>query len=911
MGQVGAPAQVRAVSGAEIDVTVVVMVDRGSTDLADTLLSLRTQDAHHRCEYLILDLSGTTATSEQLTVFLRSEPSAKHIVAGVGDVADVLKGALAAAQGQFLSFVWEGERISPELLARRLKAMKDWTDIVVGGGPHQTGTDPSPIWSREFSRNKRVVSLFEAPRLLHDYRLGDKLFRREMFIDALAQYSRGDLVDLFATVQKILLRSDRISIIPLREQAESFPRNTPLHEDELPGEAILRLVEAMKALLSRLGRSRRKAVRLYIVRALSPLLYEPSGYFEADDIELAFSRIRVVLEALKPAFVVEVIPSFRYRLGFYAAFADDYDLFVDRRAVDFEVHARDQDLYFVRGDVNSGAAFQLLRIVNPRAFVESFTVDSGQATITGRLELPGVPQHQLTDLKVRISAAGKGLGGFVSVFPREARVAGREVHVSEWELKINPRLVHGRKYLDFRIETKTGGLTIRARLTIGIARSSRVWNLPDGGRCQVFPDVEHRVSLRYLAPAKNRKATARRWRLLAIKEDMKAVRDRRPLAHLRIARVLTLPLRSRQYWLISERGDTAQDNGYALFEWVRKHHPEVRARFVLRKDSDSWTSLPSRQHVVRHSSFRHKLLMLQSRVLISSQDIDSYMLPDGWNRVAFRNEISPRLAQKRVFLQHGVTQNGVGMQLHRGVTALGLLVCSSPQELSYLQRMTGYKEELVGTGMPRLDALFTSRAKPKTRSILLMPTWRRYLVAPSYQQNAVDPGNFVGSEYERFYSELIRDERLHAILEEFDLTIDFVPHYEVAAHFSAESTHERIRVIVDGGVSLAEKLRTTPLLVTDFSSVSFDVAYAGSPVIHALFDAEDFYARHYQPGWYDPRNAGVGPCADNVEGVIRLIGQAATRGFTVEEKFAERTAAYFMYEDSANTERTFEAISGL
>ena len=48
---------------------------------------------------------------------------------------------------------------------------------------------------------------------------------------------------------------------------------------------------------------------------------------------------------------------------------------------------------------------------------------------------------------------------------------------------------------------------------------------------------------------------------------------------------LTLKLRNKKIWLISENGLTASDNGYYLFKHIRSEHPDIKAYYVINKSS--------------------------------------------------------------------------------------------------------------------------------------------------------------------------------------------------------------------------------------------------------------------------------------------------------------------------------------
>ena len=60
------------------------------------------------------------------------------------------------------------------------------------------------------------------------------------------------------------------------------------------------------------------------------------------------------------------------------------------------------------------------------------------------------------------------------------------------------------------------------------------------------------------------------------------------------------------FWLISERGKEARDNGYAFYRWMKDNHPEVTIKYVITKDSKDFHKIES-EDVVEYNTFSHLL----------------------------------------------------------------------------------------------------------------------------------------------------------------------------------------------------------------------------------------------------------------------------------------------------------------
>lgn len=96
------------------------------------------------------------------------------------------------------------------------------------------------------------------------------------------------------------------------------------------------------------------------------------------------------------------------------------------------------------------------------------------------------------------------------------------------------------------------------------------------------------------------------------------------------------------------------------------------------------------------------------------------------------------------------------------------------------------------------------------------------------------------------------------------------------------------------------------LLITDFSSVAWDVYYMNKPV---LFDHFDLEVAEKTLGFYmDMRNELFGERAEDVSRLFDLITEYIEREFKMKEKYAKDREKYFAYTDNNNSERIWKAI---
>lgn len=99
------------------------------------------------------------------------------------------------------------------------------------------------------------------------------------------------------------------------------------------------------------------------------------------------------------------------------------------------------------------------------------------------------------------------------------------------------------------------------------------------------------------------------------------------------------------------------------------------------------------------------------------------------------------------------------------------------------------------------------------------------------------------------------------------------------------------------------------LLITDYSSVFFDVGYMEKPVIYYQFDLEDFRKYHYQESYFTAEKHGFGPVARTEEEVMEALYECAGNDFRVQEEYRNRLEAFFPVRDENNCERTYRILS--
>ena len=376
---------------------------------------------------------------------------------------------------------------------------------------------------------------------------------------------------------------------------------------------------------------------------------------------------------------------------------------------------------------------------------------------------------------------------------------------------------------------------------------------------------------------------------------------------------LLLPLLRRMkrkpMWLVRARTAKAGDIGEAFFLYLRQHHPEIDARFVIGKDSPDYERMKKAGPVLAKDSFVHKMYSLICDYIISSQGESDVFNPFIGYSEPYRSYLAQ---QKFIFLQHGITQNDLSSWLDRyNKNILGFVTAIKAEQQSILDYPYHYTPEKVWlTGFPRFDRLYCA----EERQITIIPTWRKYLLGVcSRDTKSWTLGNsFMQSEYLTFYNGLINHPRLLKAAKQLNYRIAFLPHPNLQDHIDVFQHNDQV-VFLGRDAEYRDVYAKSNLVLTDYSSAVFDFAYLRKPVVYAQFDREMFFsgAHTTRPGYFDYERDGFGEVTKDLEETVDVLIDYMENDCRMKEEYNRKVDAFFTFNDRNNCQRVFERIMEL
>ena len=349
-------------------------------------------------------------------------------------------------------------------------------------------------------------------------------------------------------------------------------------------------------------------------------------------------------------------------------------------------------------------------------------------------------------------------------------------------------------------------------------------------------------------------------------------------------------------WLISEHGDDARDNGYFFYKYVRENHLDIDIRYVITKDSPDFDKINNLGKYIIYGSKDHYLAFINSKLLISTHV--SGCSPNVGLFFRLQRYGLLKLNGKNIWLQHGVIGNYLSYANPKD-TNLSLLITSTKKEQKYLIEKNGFDKSIVKcTGLARFDNL----KKIKSNNILFMPTHRIYM-------HNISDRKFLDSDYYKYINGLINNERLIKILEKNDLKLILYVHSEFQKYSHLFNTcSQRIVIAQTNEYEAQDLLINSCLLITDYSSVSFDYAYMEKPLIYYQFDYDNFFKYHYSEGYFSYKKDGFGPVVNKENDVIKYIELNIKNNFEIDSWTRKKIVSFFNVRDKNNCKRIYDEI---
>ncbi|NFA43042.1 hypothetical protein EXM65_10745 [Clostridium botulinum] len=353
-------------------------------------------------------------------------------------------------------------------------------------------------------------------------------------------------------------------------------------------------------------------------------------------------------------------------------------------------------------------------------------------------------------------------------------------------------------------------------------------------------------------------------------------------------------------WIVGENlAEIAQDNGFAFFEYCINMKKREKIYYVSKKNNINMQDLsPYIKNVLEYNSFKHMFYYNLAQYLIISHGIRDVMPAILHNKINSNNK-------EIIYLQHGITaMKKVFFNKNSYNSKIKRFIVTSKREKEILVNQMNFNEnQIIITGFSRFDKLQDISNKEQNKVILVMPTWREWII-----ENKED---FIESMFFRRYISLLKNERLHKLLEKNDIELKFYPHIEIQKKYSNmfSNIHDNITIVKLGEQTVQELIKEASLMITDYSSVALDFNYLKKPSIFYHFDLDEYM--YHRGSFIDLENELPGDVCKSEEELLNILIKYESTNFHYNPKYLDEYKKFYDYSDNNNCERIYKEIKSI
>lgn len=221
---------------------------------------------------------------------------------------------------------------------------------------------------------------------------------------------------------------------------------------------------------------------------------------------------------------------------------------------------------------------------------------------------------------------------------------------------------------------------------------------------------------------------------------------------------------------------------------------------------------------------------------------------------------------------------------------------------SFRMKELGIEHIIAETGYPRNDLLFNYNEEDvkREKELLGIPDGKKVvLYAPTFRDNSHDGSGYV-------YDTHIDFDRLRKELGE-EFIILFRAHYFIANSFDF-GKYEGFIYDVSRIDDITPMYLISDILITDYSSVSFDFANLKRPILFYMYDLDE-YADSIR-GFYFSVNELPGDIIMTEDELIESIKKCSSPVFKLDERYESFNSKFNCIDDGRAAARTVDLIFG-
>ena len=351
----------------------------------------------------------------------------------------------------------------------------------------------------------------------------------------------------------------------------------------------------------------------------------------------------------------------------------------------------------------------------------------------------------------------------------------------------------------------------------------------------------------------------------------------------------------------SFRGKQCSDSPRAICEELLRRESGLECVWATR---DGQFKVPEGARAVLQDSEEHYRLMAEARYVVTNEWLPQWFVK--------------RPGQTYLQTWHGTPLKRIGFDVERPRFAMPLsypqrfaadrdrwdvLLSPNPFTTPIMRRAFRYEGEILESGYPRNDVLRHPDCGERAAAVrrrLGVPAGRRVvLYAPTWRDDEFQSGCY-GLDFQ-----LDLDHAQRVLGEDTVLLVR--GHVNVTG--SVQGTKDGFALDVTKYPDIAELYLAADVLVTDYSSVMFDFAVTGKPMLFFTYDLER-YRDEVRGFYFDFEAEAPGPLLRTSDQVVEALRHLPEMGAEHTEAYAAFTAKFCPLDDGSATDRVLAHVFG-
>ncbi|HET8717124.1 MAG TPA: CDP-glycerol glycerophosphotransferase family protein [Nocardioidaceae bacterium] len=355
-------------------------------------------------------------------------------------------------------------------------------------------------------------------------------------------------------------------------------------------------------------------------------------------------------------------------------------------------------------------------------------------------------------------------------------------------------------------------------------------------------------------------------------------------------------------YLQSYTGETATDSQRAIHDQLRREHPHLRLRWGV---ADFATRLPAGASPVLLRSREWYAVLGSAGYLVNNIDFDDWFVKQPGQRFLQTFHGYPAKSMGLVqWRAKGFTERQIRAELQRTAAKWDLILTPVPEMNEHYRREYAYDGPIHDQGYPRDDALSARDAedtrarvreqlgiRPDQTAVLYAPTFRDHL-ATAHRAAQLDAhldleaaSEVLGEDYVL----LLRGHRFHA------------------REGQRLGAGRRRLLDVTDYPEVNDLILAVDVAVLDYSSLRFDFALTGKPMVFLVPDLAD-YSGPVRGFLFDYTDTAPGPMLESADEVVAALRDVPALRAAYAEQIADFNRRYQYHQDGHAAERVVRAL---